>query len=459
VDPLTAAGATDRAQHVAGLERINARALAQLSAADRATVMAQAHTQAGSQAAYNALARPAKAKLLASVLRAHSPALVLGDPALINTGPRPATADAANLATLVTDAASLIGIAIGGARDNDLRDVFGAAHVATAKARYTAALNRMNHLHTNNRIVTDRSGYNAEVGLGGLTNANQIALSPSAIDNPAVDENVVLLIHEAMHAGTPSIRDHGYRNSPSFVNLEAATKLDNAAHYEVVPRRVRNMAFRFSGTVFVPAGTSVNVGGVTHTAPPLTDLQQASRNASEKARAAWNMGLNMHMLWVRIYRNRGDWNGLSLPATYSGATASRFADCMPYWSKVQGLTVHDRPGLSAAGASASTAPVTQVDVALSEGLVRLISQAKNTAASQLGSQASATALLNANTSAAERAAATTIPLKTELLLTALRRVVGTMTGAEDRDVRVINAMAAAGRYAQMLTPRAPSAFP
>jgi hypothetical protein len=103
--------------------------------------------------------------------------------------------------------------------------------------------------------------------------------------------------------------------------------------------------------------------------------------------------------------------------------------------------------------------VTQVDLALSEGLIRLISQAKNVAANQLGSQASVATFLNANTSAAERAAATTVPLKTELLLTAIRRVVGTMTGAEDRDVRVITAMASASRYAQMLTPRAPSAFP
>jgi hypothetical protein len=385
--------------------------------------------------------------------------LVLGDPALINTGPRPATADAANLATLVTGADSMIGLVIGGAHDNDLRDVFGAADVATAKARYTAARTRMNYLHTNNRIVTDRSGYNTEAGLGGLTNANQIALSPNALDNPAVDENVVLLIHEAMHAGTPSIRDFGYRNSPSFTKLDAATKLNNAAHYEVVPRRVRGMAFSFAGQVFVPAGTSVTVGGVTHTAAPLTDLEQASRNASERVRTAWNMGLNLHMLWARIYRNRSDWSSLSLPATYAGATAARFADCMPFWSKVQGLTVHDRPGLSAGGASASSAPVTQVDMALSEGLIRLIARAKDVAANKLGSQASTTAFLAANTTAAERASATTIPLKTHLLLIALRRVVGTMTGAEGRDVHVITTMAGGARYTQMLVPRPPGAFP
>jgi hypothetical protein len=458
-DPLVASGSTDRLQHAGGLEHLNRLALAELSAADRATVMHQADTRAGSHAAYVALPAPDRARLLADVLRTFRPALTLGDPALINTGPR-GPQDRTNIATLVTGAATLIGIVTGGSHNNDLRDVFGAANVATAIARYQAALSRMNFLHTNDRIVTDRSGYNAEVGLGGLTNANRIALAPQTIDAPTSQENVVLLIHEAMHAGNPGIvGDRGYRNSPSFVSLDEPIKLGNAAHYEVVPRRVRSLAFAYPGVVFVPAGTTTIIGGVPHTAPALTPIEQASRDASEQARTAWNMGLNLHNLWVRLNLHRADWTGVNVAAVYTGASAARFADCMPYWSKVLGLTVHQRPGLSPGAATPSTAPVTQIDVALSEAVVRRIMQVKNLAAQQLGSQAAATTFLNAHTTAQERALTVGVAATTTLLLTALRRVVGEITGSETRDVRVINTMAAAPTYGQMLVARSPSTFP
>lgn len=181
VDPTTTAGATDQLQHVMGLELLNMRAMAQLSQANQAAVMTELGTRAGSLAAYGALPRDVQARMKADVLRVQHPTLVLGDPTLINIPPPPGSPAATNLATLVTNAGTLIGIVVSGARDNDLRDVFGAANVATAKARYNAALVRMNLLHSSNRIVTDRSGYNAEVGLGGLTNSNQIMVTANAM--------------------------------------------------------------------------------------------------------------------------------------------------------------------------------------------------------------------------------------------------------------------------------------
>ncbi|WP_155849060.1 hypothetical protein [Amycolatopsis vancoresmycina] len=462
--PLTSVGATDRAQHTAGLERVNERALTELAPADRAAVLTRAHTLAGSPAAYNALPAPDRARLLAEAIRAQAPGLVLGDPALINIGVRPGAlgvADAANIAALVTNATALINTVIGGAHDGDLRQVFGPPNVATAKARYRAARDRMNYLHTHHRIVTDRSGYSAEAGVGGLTDANRISLMPGAIDHPANDENVVLIIHEAMHAGNFGVvDDRGYPASPSFVSLRAVDKLGNAAHYEVVPRRVRGLPNSFLHTVFVPAGSSVTLGGHTHTAPPLTTTEQAARQASEAARAAWNMGLNLHTLWVRLHLHPADWTGAALAGEFGPGTAATFSACMPYWSLVQGLTVHTRPGLSAAAATPSAAPVTAVDVALSEGLVRLLSLATQTVDTQFASAAATNAFLLAQTTAPERAAASTIPLLKELLLIAVRRSVGELTGTPFRDVRVITTMAAAApTYALMLAPRAPAGFP
>ncbi|MEU8609448.1 hypothetical protein AB0C29_15750 [Actinoplanes sp. NPDC048791] len=94
--------------------------------------------------------------------------------------------------------------------------------------------------------------------------------------------------------------------------------------YEVLARRIKGMAHAYTGTVFVPAGTSVTVGGVVHTAAPLTPLEQASRNASEVTRAAWNMGLNMHSLWVGLNLNQAEWSTLDLSVAY-GVSAPRFS--------------------------------------------------------------------------------------------------------------------------------------
>lgn len=455
--PLLAVAATDRVAHIEGLERVNARSLASLTPADQTAVMAAAHAAAGGAAAYAAAERAVRASALANALRTLHPTLVLGDPALINVGPRPATADAANIATLVTNATALIGLLMAPGATSHLRDVFGAANVATARARYAAASAQLATLHAAGRIVTDRSGFNAEVGLGGLTNSARMALSPGTIDVPGTDAATVLVLHESMHAGNSTVKDYGYLGTPGFTTLADSVKLDNAAHYEVPARRLKGMAHAYTGTVFVPAGTSVTVGGVVHTAAPLTTMEQASRDASEVARAAWGMGLNMHSLWVRLNLSRTDWTTVDVASTY-GATAPHFSDCMPYWSKVQGLTVHQRSGLNAAAGGASTAPVTTTDVALSEGLVRLVSRAKDTARAELGSSAAATAFLTLHATAAERAAATTAPAIKDLLLLCLRRAVGQMTGAPDRDVRVLKEMAANPTYVAMLKTRSPAAF-
>ena len=98
----------------------------------------------------------------------------------------------------------------------------------------------MNRLHRRGRIVTDRSGYSDEVSTdGGLTGfEEQISIHADVWDNPTADESVVTMIHEAMHAGNETVDDKGYIGSPSFTELSAATKLTNAAHFEVVPRRI-----------------------------------------------------------------------------------------------------------------------------------------------------------------------------------------------------------------------------
>jgi hypothetical protein len=373
------------------------------------------------------------------------------DPLLIDVGPRPATADAANLTRLVQNANRVFDLIAGGSRDTDVRQVFGAANVARAKRRYAAARVWMNRLHRRGKIVTDRSGYSDEVSLGGLTGfQEQLSISADTWDNPDADESVVTMIHEAMHAGNEDVDDKGYINQPSFQVLPGPVKLTNAAHYEVVPRRILDAAFSFAGATFVPAGS----GGT----PALTPRQEAIRDASEMFREAWSLGLNLHMLFVGLVRRPREWNTFEIRRRLGGVRAGlKWSDTLPFWSKVMKLTIHERTRIDPRGSDPSTMPVTQIDVALSEGVVRKLAHAMDAVPQE---EAEATAFLNANATAAERAAATTVAAERDLLMKLVLRVrVGSITGSVDRDFRMAQRMGTVGdTWRRILERRVPADF-
>ncbi len=445
-----------------GMARVLSRAWAGLNAAQRTAVQtattALGLTWTDEESPRIALIPVDRATLLsfAQAIRTAAPAAILGDPLLINTGPRPATADAANITTLVNNATAVFNLIAGGTRDADIGQVFGVPDVATAKTKYNNGKTRMDALHAANLIVTDRSGYNAEVGLGGLTNVNRISVSPGTIDNPNRDESVVTLIHESMHAGNADVRDYGYIHHASFIALATSVKLTNAAHYEVVPRRILGASRSFAGQTFIPAGTTV--GGVT--APALTSRQQAIRQASERFRQAWTTGLNLHNMFVGLFRSPGEWNTLDLATRYGGVPAgTHFSDTLPYWSKVQNLTIHGRlTEINTLGANDATKPVSIIDVALSEGLIRKLMIGMNAVPTE---EVAATALLTTHATAAERAAAAaSIAAERDLLIRlVIRTRLGGMTGDTSRDERVVAAMGTMnGTWADILTVRPLSAF-
>jgi hypothetical protein len=373
------------------------------------------------------------------------------DPLLIDVGPRPGTADAANLTRLVANANRVFNLIAGGSRDADIRQVFGAANLTRAKGRYAAARLWMNRLHRRGKIVTDRSGYSDEVSLGGLTGfQEQLSISADTWDNPDADESVVTMIHEAMHAGNADVDDKGYINQPSFKVLPAGVKLTNAAHYEVVPRRILDADFAFAGETFVPAGT----GGT----PSLTPREEAIRGASEMFREAWSLGLNLHMLFVGLVRRPREWNTFEIRRRLGGVRPGlKWSDTLPFWSKVMKLTIHDRTSISATGSDPSAMPVTHIDVALSEGVVRKLAHAMDAVPQE---EADATAFLNAKATAAERAAATTVNAERDLLMKlVLRERVGSITGSVDRDFRMAQRMGTVGStWRDILDRRVPADF-
>lgn len=465
-----AAGGADGpnfAANAAGVDRLIARALAELNSAQRTTVET---TRRGAltEAQFLALPRREQLSRTAQAITTTVPSLTLGDPALINTGPTTA-AQIANLNTLVTYANNRFTAIAGGTYDSDIDSVFGAANRAEAKTRYANAGTRMNHLHGVSSIVTDRSGYNAEVGLGGLTGANRISLSPTVMDNPGDTTSIIIMIHESLHAGNPGVvTDRGYLLSPGFESMSETDKLGNAAHYEVPlyrvllntnPRAYRNPHPPPEFLEFVPAGAVPSGGGAA--APLPTISEQAARAASEIFRKAWTLGLNLHNVYQRLYTTPTAWTTPQTDFASMPLDAS-----IPFWSKVCKLTVHEKTTINPASANPAEHPISQIDMALSEGLTRGLSRGMGVLR-PLGTDALVQAFETANATPAELAAAfpggthSNADTERDLLIRLVLRHanVGELTGPPDRDFRAVNQLASMSRsWSDILTARPPSAF-
>ena len=400
-------------------------------------------------AQFGALAADEKNARWAAAIRQVWPALALGDPLLIDTRPRPGTADAANVQKLVDNANKVFDRIATGAETTNLTQVFGASKVATARRKYAKARQRMNFLHTRNKIVADRSGYNFEVNLGGLTNSEQLSLAPGKIDRPDDALSIVTMIHESMHAGNDDVDDKGYINidPDTFKGLATDVKLTNAAHFEVVPRRILGTERAFAGETFTPAGG----------ARDLTPREKAIRGASEMFREAWTLALNLHKLYVGLLRTPTEWNTLDLSSRFDGVEAGlKFSDALPFWSKVMKLTIHARGSINPAAGNPATNPVTTVDVALSEDVTRKLSLCMKGVPTK---EADATKFLDDKATAAQRAAATTVPAERDLLIKLVLKEVGSITGSTDRDIRMTVRMGTGmDTFADILKRRAPADF-
>lgn len=444
-----------------GAERLIALAMAELTPAEQATVLTN-RRGALTEVQFNALPRREQLSRHAEAIVALSSSLQLGDPKLLDVLPRPATADAANITKVVTHANTIFAAIASGAQDANLTQVFGAGSVAAAKTKYAAARTRMNTLHTSNHVVTDRgSGFSKEVFEGGLTGPNQISVAPNVIDDPDNKESIVTFIHESMHAGNSDIGDNGYIHvqPERFKGRSEADKLCNAAHFEVVPRRMLGANHAYTGITFIPAGTTVS--GVT--APLPTAAEQGARDASEQLREAWALGLNLHRRYVQLYRTPTAW---AVPQPTLGNI--RFDNSIPFWSKVQKLTIHLKTTITPASADPAQRPVSQIDVALSEGLTRKFALAGRLLR-PLETEAQILAFESNNSTPAEQLAAFPGGAHTDanverdflLKLAVSHQTIAPMTGPVARDLRVVRTMGdpALSLWSDILRPRDPATFP
>jgi Domain of unknown function (DUF4157) len=435
------------AANAAGTKTLIQRAEAELSAADKAKVTTEM-LGGKSQAVFNALPEKDQLERHVNAIEKVRPDLTLGDPKLIDVGPRSATADAANLKKLVANASKVF-LAIGGSRNADLEQVFGKANIMLAIIKYMNGYAFMNTLAATDHVVTDRSGYNDEVGLGGLTAPlTQISLQPSCFDQPDDLESIITMIHESMHAGNPDVGDDGtYIGQPGFTEVAEDMKLKNAAHFEITPRRVLGANDSFPGKVFIPKGTSV--GGVP--APVATPMEEARTAATNEFRLAWTAALNLHTQFNTVFKDQTQWN-----ADLGGGR--KFSTSLPFWSKVENLTVHKKTVIDPASPNAAKQPISQIDMALSEGVVRKFVLAMELVPK---TDADGTAFEAAHSTAAERTVAhASVAAHTKFLvkLVLKQAEVAPITGALARDIRVVDFLSTVD-LSTMWDTRVPGAFP
>jgi hypothetical protein len=405
---------------------------------------------------YNTL--PADEKLLemSKAITTEFPKLQLKDPALINIPPTNPT-EVSNLQTLVDKTNQVFDQIIAGARDSDLTDVFGASNLATAKSKYQNAKTWMNNLHAGNKIITDRSGYATEVGLGGLTGfQRRIFLNSNVIDNPNDNKSIIIMLHESMHAGNSDVHDYGYLGSPNFKALPENTKLTNAAHYEVASRRLLIGSNPLWDGVFTPAGQTTPSGTVV----TLSDTEKAMKESSEFFRKAWTMGLWLHNLYLDVYKNPSLWEQ-QVPSR-----SVKYQECLPYWSKVENLTIHEKTDIQTTGTTIDEAkmPVSQLDMALSERVTKKLSIAGQKVSKQeqnakqlLQHKIFLWPIINIIEKIIQFFGGSVTSIETSYLISIIIKDLNGITGDYDRDMKAVGIMSNTA-YNDIFIKRNPSLF-
>lgn len=421
------------------------------------TTMAGALEYSQEVEAFEHLPRPLRASRLVKALLTLYPELKITStdttPSKLTTG------EMEKVKTTAKAADNIFATIASGSENESLQQVFGAKYVATAKKKYAAAKKVMDKLVKSGDIVTDRSGYRAEEGESGSTAfGGPITLTSSTIDDAGSVNAVSTLIHESLHAANADVGDKGYIESPGFTSDLESIKLTNAAHFEVVPRRVMAkeqgvaVAWSFPGQTFTPSAP-----GTGHT--PGATGSDAEKQATDMLDMAWNVASMLHTaVYIPIYQNPGDWDLKVHGASYS------YRDYVPYWSKVEKLTIHERlahiTSTAPAGWHKATAPVTEIDLALSEDLVRDLAEASSLVPDDdAGLRKAITAAKLPDAAVQDRMS--TVEKRRDLIIELVCGIgMGGITGSGARDLRMVHALAEPGRnWSKIEKKRSPSDFP
>jgi hypothetical protein len=232
-----------------------------------------------------------------------------------------------------------------------LKAVFGTQD-AVAKARYAAARSSLAAVSADldKHVTTDYNLDDPETFLGGWAQHSTqfMHLLADIVKGTNPSETKTTLVHEASHLGHGSVQDLGYYGTPAFEAMSEADKVNNAAHYEELPRRLLGTS-SFPGHTFTP-GTLKGGGAVTR-------VDIVRKMASDHLQRAWDCASDAHM-WLRGVRTAWLMKKDTKPFTDQKALILEL-------SKLCDLTVHQQVG--------KHARVTALDISIIESITRAMS--------------------------------------------------------------------------------------
>lgn len=255
-------------------------------------------------------------------------------------------ADQAKLKVLMKDAGDLMLKAEGDVAG--LKAVFGGQD-AVAKARYARGRSALAAAASDldKHVTTDYNLDDPETFLGGwaqhATQLMHLLIGVVKGTNPAGSQST--LVHEAAHLGDGAIVDLGYYGTSAFEAMSEADKVNNAAHYEELPRRLLGTS-SFAGHTFTP--------GIMKGGAAVTRVDTVRKIASDHLQHAWDAAADAHM-WLRGVRK----------AWLTKKDTAPFAAEKPLileLSKLCDMTVHHQ--------AAAHARITTLDITIIESIVR-----------------------------------------------------------------------------------------
>jgi hypothetical protein len=258
--------------------------------------------------------------------------------------------DKAKLEAVARDAADEIDKAM--ADTTGLKEVFGSKW-KTAKARYGKAKAALKKAMANSdkAIDTDYNRDDPQTNLGGWAYfpTQHMHLAGDVAEVTDRNEAIITLIHEACHLASPAVDDLGYYEPDTgFEAMTETEKVNNAAHYEELPRRSLGTSI-FATKTFTP--------GKTASGAAVTFEGEVRRAASEYLRKAWDAAVDAHAYVRDIAKKMA-----AKPKSTAFATKKK---SVLEISKMEHLTIHwQQP---------KPTTVTTLDLVLSEGVAHAMS--------------------------------------------------------------------------------------
>ncbi|MBV7530807.1 hypothetical protein [Chitinophaga sp. sic0106] len=230
-----------------------------------------------------------------------------------------------------------------------LKDVFGKDNMKTAKEMYPVIAAKLEFLKNNMKtnISVDRNGDAEQMGVGGyaLHQLGLVHLMGAIANQTDEDETLMTMIHEAAHLASASIDDLRYYGRPGFLSMTHYQKINNAAHYEEVPRRIHGNS-SYLGEVFTPEKTASGRSEST---------EEVRRNAvGDKVQWLWKKAADVHDVLVIMRRQLEEGNKSDF---------EKFKPDLVDISKAFGLTLHTQSG---------NMSITGFDLVLIEGFVHTL---------------------------------------------------------------------------------------